>query len=84
MAIDITSIRIPSRYFSYGDNSYVQTTAEFKLGLGRCGETVTSLTARLTPSYVVVQQKTAEGSFKEFIYFTKDIIGRVEVARKEA
>ena len=74
----ITRIRIPSSFTIAGQPTRFET-AEFKLGKGPCGKTVTALTCKIDADDVMVLQEHTDGSYKEFYYPRFQITGRVEV-----
>lgn len=77
----IQSVKFPSRWRSKYDLEGTGI-AEFKLGPGPCGLTVTRIFAwwSANGSLFTVRQHCADGyEFKDFTYRASDITGRVEI-----
>lgn len=54
----------------------------WRLGLGRCGKVATSIDVGMSgrmEHHYVVRQWCSDGEYKEFIYKTADIVGRIVV-----
>ena len=73
-------IRVPAHFYGAAG----APTAEFKLGLGRCGKTVSALTIAYDINLVHIRQDHTDGTFKVFSYAIKDLHGRIEVEYTEA
>lgn len=78
----ITLIKFPSTWKCKYDTDNTGI-AEFKLGLGPCGLTVTKLHYRYNAAALQVRQYYTDGTCKDFIYNWTDITGRVEVEYSE-
>lgn len=76
MTINLTRLRIPSRFVLEGEE--VHRVADFKLGLGPCGKTVKALSVKWTLHSLIVTQVHTDRTFKRFIYPRSTITGRIE------
>jgi hypothetical protein len=75
---EVQLVKFPSRWRSKYDTNNTGV-AEFKLGLGPCGLTVTKLRVRWAGTLLVITQYYSRGGSKDFIYRDRDITGRVEI-----
>lgn len=66
-------IRIPARW-----SNHDSAVADFKLGLGPCGKTVTKLDVDYCDNFVTVTQITSDGEGKLFRYHFAQLTGRIE------
>lgn len=76
---DITSIKFTAHV---PDAGWKRT--EFKLGIGSCGKEVTALHWTEKDDRYELTQTCTDGERKEFIYYKKDVAGRIETAYKVA
>lgn len=53
--------------------------AEFKLGDGPCGKTVSNLIYTIEAGCLCIYQQHTDGTSKDFAYQLRDICGRIEV-----
>ena len=73
----ISRITVPARWIEPSGNER-RRPAEFKLGKGACGRTVTSLDAQLSEGCLSIVQHHSDGPAKQFIYPIALLTGRVE------
>lgn len=55
--------------------------AVFVLGPGPCGKTVDKLDVQFQEHDIVIIQHHDDGTFKEFVYQRKDVLGRMTIER---
>lgn len=55
--------------------------AVFILGPGPCGKTVDGLNVRFEEHDIIIVQYHDDGTFKEFAYQRKDVLGRLTIER---
>lgn len=68
---------------SYAKKQTVQHDKEavFVLGPGPCGKTVDGLNVHYHEHDIVIVQYHDDGTFKEFVYQRKDVLGRLTIER---
>jgi hypothetical protein len=74
----ILSIKVPASWVDHTGTGRLDP-AEFTLGPGPCGLTVTRLQAKVADGCFVVKQSHQDGPPKVFIYPLAQLVGRVEV-----
>ncbi|MBB3693035.1 hypothetical protein [Sphingomonas sp. BK580] len=74
----ITRIRVPASWLTEGGSTR-HLPAEFTLGLGPCGLTVTTLQLWWSDGCLCIKQSHTDGTVKRFIYPLTQLHGRVEV-----
>lgn len=75
----VTSIKVPARWRQ--DGRFVHGVAEFKLGKGPCGLTVSSLSYTIRDGVLTIDQRHTEGGPKAFVYPLDHLTGRIEVTK---
>jgi hypothetical protein len=79
--MSIARITVPA---AWGPSSARRAeVAEFKLGLGPCGLTVTKLDSQLTEGCLVITQHHSDSPAKRFVYPLWKLTGRVEAEMAE-
>lgn len=77
----ITRVTVPSKWGGLYDTAKT-ANAEFRLGDGPCGKTVTKLFVRWDgdPDRFTVRQHYEDNTWKDFIYLASDLTGRVKIS----
>jgi hypothetical protein len=76
----VSSIRFPASWHDSA-GTFRNEIAEFKLGQGPCGLTVSALSYSVADGTLVIEQRHVEGGPKTFIYPLAQLTGRIEVQK---
>lgn len=81
--IHYDTVGTPFGHVSYAKTQTVQHDKEavFVLGPGPCGKTVDGLNVHYHEHDIVIVQYHDDGTFKEFVYQRKDVLGRLTIER---
>lgn len=81
--IHYDTVGTPFGPVSYAKKQTVQRDEEavFVLGLGPCGKTVDGLNVQYHEHDIVIIQYHDDGTFKEFVYQRRDVLGRITIER---
>lgn len=81
--IHYDTVGTPFGHVSYAKTQTVQHDKEavFVLGPGPCGKTVDGLNVQYHEHDIVIIQYHDDGTFKEFVYQRKDVLGRLTIER---
>jgi len=73
----ITCIRVPAAWVHEGTSR--TSRAEFLLGPGPCGKTVSMLESTFKDGCLCILQVHDDGTYKRFLYPLEQLLGRIEI-----